>query len=86
MHAADTPPAPPNTHDTNVTHGTDSARQVTCPRCGGASLFSPANPWRPFCSERCKQIDFGAWAAESFRMPTEAPPDDAPYGDPRQQD
>jgi endogenous inhibitor of DNA gyrase (YacG/DUF329 family) len=61
------------------------ARQVACPRCGSPSLWSPANPWRPFCSERCKQIDFGAWAAESFRVPTEAPPDDAPYGDPRQQ-
>lgn len=65
---------------------TAAPRQVVCPRCGGPSLYSTENPWRPFCSERCKQIDFGAWAAESFRVPTEAPPDDAPYGDPRQQD
>jgi len=48
-------------------------------------VYSPANVYRPFCSERCKQIDLGAWASESFRMPTEAPPDDAPHGDPRQQ-
>ena len=66
--------------------GTPAARQVKCPRCAGPSLYSAANPWRPFCSERCQQIDFGAWAAESFRVPTEAPPDDAPYGDPRHQD
>lgn len=58
-------------------------RLVTCPACGGASLYSPANPWRPFCSERCKQQDLGAWASEDFRMPADVPPDDAPHGDPR---
>lgn len=62
-----------------------SPRQVACPACRGTSLYSPQNPWRPFCSERCKQMDLGAWASEDFRMPTEAPPDDAPYGDPRLQ-
>jgi uncharacterized protein len=41
---------------------------VPCPACGGRSLFAPSNPWRPFCSERCKQIDFGAWASEEFRV------------------
>ena len=49
----------------------------------GWSLFSPANPWRPFCGERCKQMDLGAWASEGFRVPAEAPPADATYGDPR---
>ena len=44
-------------------------RRVTCPTCGGPSLFIPANRFRPFCSERCKQIDLGAWAAEDFRVP-----------------
>ena len=58
-------------------------RLVTCPACGGASLYSPANPWRPFCSERCKQQDLGAWASEDFRVPDDVPPDDAPHGDPR---
>jgi endogenous inhibitor of DNA gyrase (YacG/DUF329 family) len=27
------------------------------------------NPWRPFCSERCKLIDFGRWAEEEYRVP-----------------
>ena len=58
-------------------------RKVRCPACQGWSLFSPANPWRPFCSERCKQMDLGAWASEGFRVPAEAPPSDATYGDPR---
>ncbi len=60
-----------------------AARWVTCPQCGGRSLYGSANRFRPFCSERCKQIDLGAWASEEFRMPTEAPPDDAAFGDPR---
>ena len=41
---------------------------VTCPQCGGDSLYAPSNPWRPFCSERCKKIDLGAWANEDYRM------------------
>ena len=61
-------------------------RMVRCPTCNGPSVYGPQNPWRPFCSERCKLIDVGAWADESFRMPTDAPPDDAPHGDPRHQD
>lgn len=66
--------------------GAPAPRQVRCPTCNGPSVYGPQNPWRPFCSERCKLIDIGAWADESFRMPTEAPPDDAPHGDPRHQD
>ncbi|MFM7331998.1 MAG: DNA gyrase inhibitor YacG [Brachymonas sp.] len=41
---------------------------VKCPACGGKSLFAPNNAWRPFCSQRCKQSDLGAWASESFRV------------------
>ena len=54
---------------------------VDCPTCGGKSLYAPENRFRPFCSERCRQIDLGAWAAEDFRMPTEAPPDEDAFGD-----
>ena len=62
-----------------------TSRIVRCPACRGDSVFSPANPWRPFCSERCKGMDFGAWASEEFRVPTQAPSDDEPFGDPRLQ-
>jgi endogenous inhibitor of DNA gyrase (YacG/DUF329 family) len=54
---------------------------VTCPTCGGESVYAPSNPARPFCSERCKRIDFGAWAAQEFRVPLEAPPEDFPPSD-----
>ena len=43
-------------------------RTVRCPACGGPSEYSPANAWRPFCCERCKNHDFGAWASESYRV------------------
>ncbi|MBU0746244.1 MAG: DNA gyrase inhibitor YacG [Gammaproteobacteria bacterium] len=58
-----------------------TARIVTCPCCGGDSIYAPSNAYRPFCSERCKQVDLGAWASEDFRMPAETPPGDAPRGD-----
>ena len=45
-----------------------SARAVACPVCGKPSLFAPSNPWRPFCCERCKLMDLGAWAAEEYRI------------------
>lgn len=60
-------------------------RVVRCPACGGDSLYAPTNPYRPFCSARCKGVDFGAWASEDFRMPTDAPSDDEPFGDPKLQ-
>jgi len=42
---------------------------VACPTCGKSVLWTPANAWRPFCSERCKLVDLGAWADESYRVP-----------------
>lgn len=56
---------------------------VRCPTCGGDSVYAPSNPYRPFCCERCRNIDLGAWAAESFRVPEETPPDDQNFGDPK---
>lgn len=46
-----------------------SPRKVSCPTCGKAVEWTDQNPYRPFCSERCKQIDLGAWAAEEYRIP-----------------
>lgn len=55
----------------------DKPRIVRCPGCGGPSEYGPGNGWRPFCSERCKNHDFGAWASESYRVEAPAvPPDD----------
>ena len=45
-------------------------RRVKCPHCGTETNFDD-NEWRPFCSERCKLLDFGAWADEEYALPTE---------------
>jgi uncharacterized protein len=46
-----------------------SPRIMKCPICGARVEWTPEAKWRPFCSERCKLIDFGAWANESYRIP-----------------
>jgi len=50
--------------------------KVRCPQCGGESLWSSENTYRPFCSERCKLIDLGAWASEAYRVPVQEQADD----------
>lgn len=44
-------------------------RLVPCPQCGTQIEWTTTNPWRPFCSERCKMIDLGAWASEAYSVP-----------------
>lgn len=46
-----------------------NARAVTCPQCGKSVLWDTTNKFRPFCSERCRVIDLGAWASENYRIP-----------------
>ena len=60
-------------------------RDIACPTCGKRVLWTPDSAWRPFCSERCKLIDLGAWATEKYRVPvTESKdqPEDAELGEP----
>jgi endogenous inhibitor of DNA gyrase (YacG/DUF329 family) len=45
--------------------------KVKCPTCGKRVEYE-GNEYRPFCSERCKLIDFGAWADEAFSLPAES--------------
>ncbi len=49
---------------------TNSERQVKCPQCGLLTVYKPENAFRPFCSERCRLIDLGQWASESYKIPT----------------
>lgn len=46
---------------------------MKCPTCGKPAEWQD-NPYRPFCSERCKLIDFGRWANEEYRVPAEPAP------------
>lgn len=40
-----------------------------CPRCKKPIEYSLDNDFRPFCCERCKLIDIGAWADGSYFVP-----------------
>ncbi|MFM1895814.1 MAG: gyrase inhibitor YacG [Pseudomonadota bacterium] len=42
---------------------TDKPRTVMCPGCQKQVEWSADNPYRPFCSQRCRLIDFGEWAS-----------------------
>ncbi len=44
------------------------APKVRCPQCRLLSDYNSANPWRPFCCERCKMIDLGAWASNAYSI------------------
>lgn len=46
--------------------------EVNCPTCSKIVEWVDSSEFRPFCSDRCKQIDLGAWADESYAIPTEA--------------
>jgi endogenous inhibitor of DNA gyrase (YacG/DUF329 family) len=56
-------------------------RILTCPTCGKRVKWTPSNPSRPFCSERCKLIDLGAWADGSNAIPGDPAEDDVLSGD-----
>lgn len=45
--------------------------QAKCPTCGRPVEWNAESPYRPFCSERCKLIDLGAWFSEEHRVPGE---------------
>ena len=44
-------------------------RYITCPTCQRKVAWSDASPFRPFCSERCRLIDLGAWVSEGRSIP-----------------
>jgi endogenous inhibitor of DNA gyrase (YacG/DUF329 family) len=54
------------------------SKQFPCPRCGTRHEWD-GNPWRPFCSERCKVIDLGGWLSGKNAIPGE--PATEPEGD-----
>jgi endogenous inhibitor of DNA gyrase (YacG/DUF329 family) len=41
--------------------------QINCPICKSITTWEE-NLWRPFCSERCKLIDLGAWVSEEYMI------------------
>jgi hypothetical protein len=52
-----------------------STPRVHCPTCKRELEWNPQSAWRPFCSERCKLIDLGAWFSEQRSIPDDAAPE-----------
>ena len=46
---------------------------VNCPHCSKPVEWKESSKWRPFCCERCKMIDLGAWASEDYSIASETP-------------
>ncbi len=40
---------------------------LLCPVCKKRTTWEE-NPWKPFCSERCKLVDLGKWVTEEYRI------------------
>lgn len=49
-------------------------KKIPCPICKKPTIWKD-NPFRPFCSERCKLTDLGQWADGSYAIPAK---DEAP--------
>ncbi len=45
-----------------------TATVVECPTCKAPVEWGEQSRYRPFCSERCKLIDLGAWASEEHAI------------------
>ena len=43
-------------------------KRIHCPKCRKLTLYDPKNSFRPFCSERCRILDLGAWADEKYKI------------------
>jgi hypothetical protein len=59
----------------------DGVPVLNCPGCKRLVRWEPASTCRPFCSERCRLIDLGAWASERYAIPAQIQPDDFNEGE-----
>jgi len=42
-------------------------KKIICPICK-KTIVQDDNPFRPFCSDRCRMIDLGKWVSEDYRI------------------
>ena len=55
------------------------AIQVKCPTCRRPVEWSEKSPFRPFCSDRCRLIDLGAWVSEQHKIPEDPSAEPGPH-------
>jgi endogenous inhibitor of DNA gyrase (YacG/DUF329 family) len=58
---------------------------LNCPRCGKEADIRD-NPFRPFCSERCKLVDLGNWITGTYCIKDRNAPEDEDGGSSSQED
>ncbi len=51
-------------------------KSVKCPTCKRNVEWSDNSTYRPFCSDRCRLIDLGAWFSEDHAIPGEPLPEE----------
>ncbi len=62
-------------------------RTAPCPTCKTKASVERSNAFRPFCSERCRDLDLASWLDGAFRIPGRpASPWEMPAGDQRVDD
>lgn len=59
---------------------------MRCPTCKRPVDATARNPFRPFCSERCRMVDLGTWASEEYRVAGGKAEDDSEHPDDRMKD
>ncbi len=42
-------------------------KAIKCPQCKKTVAVNK-KPYIPFCSERCKMVDLGAWLSERYKI------------------
>ena len=60
--------------DQGINKMQDEEKNFKCPICKKPALGDrKKNPYFPFCSERCRTIDLGAWLDEKYVIESEEP-------------
>ena len=54
-------------------------RPASCPSCRRETVWE-GNPYRPFCSDRCRILDLAAWVTEKYRIAGDPVTDEATPG------
>lgn len=47
----------------------EARQKIKCPQCEQPTIWHSSNPFRPFCSRKCKLIDLGEWLDENRTIP-----------------
>ncbi|WP_296403517.1 DNA gyrase inhibitor YacG [Psychrobacter sp.] len=61
------------TDSADISNIISTQKKYPCPTCHKPTVWQN-NPYKPFCCDRCKLIDLGAWANEEYRVAAEESP------------